>query len=173
MNRRTAFRTLGAGTADGASAEGNDAADQQLKLILRRLEQVPARLKYAKPGFSNRVNSGIESALGNLTTVQGTDASRQIAGAKAAIRKSDGRTHAALPVGVVACVVSIAKVVIQLGIAIYKLVKALVNAFKQWKTFKNIVKAIISGEARKKLGTETETVLKAILGIEDGLKKCA
>ena len=30
-----------------------------------------------------------------------------------------------------------------------------------------------SGEARKKLGTETETVLKAILGIEDGLKKCA
>ena len=74
------------------------------------------------------------------------------------------------PVGVVACVVSIAKVVIQLGIAIYKLVKALVNAFKQWKTFK---KAIISGEARKKLGTETETVLKAILGIEDGLKKCA
>ena len=97
MNRRTAFRTLGAGTADGASADGNDAADQQLKLILRRLEQVPARLKYAKPGFSNRVNSGIESALGNLTTVQGTDASRQIAGAKAAIRKSDGRTHAALP----------------------------------------------------------------------------
>lgn len=77
------------------------------------------------------------------------------------------------PVGVVACVVSIAKVVIQLGIAIYKLVKALVNAFKQWKTFKNIVKAIISGEARKKLGTETETVLKAILGIKDGLKKCA
>ena len=77
------------------------------------------------------------------------------------------------PVGVVACVVSIAKVVIQLGIAIYKLVKALVTAFKQWKTFKNIVKAIISGEARKKLGTETETVLKAILGIEDGLKKCA
>lgn len=77
------------------------------------------------------------------------------------------------PVGVVACVVSIAKVVIQLGIAIYKLVKALVNAFKQWKTFKNIVKAIISGEAHKKLGTETETVLKAILGIEDGLKKCA
>ena len=77
------------------------------------------------------------------------------------------------PVGVVACVVSIAKVVIQLGIAIYKLVKTLVNAFKQWKTFKNIVKAIISGEARKKLGTETETVLKAILGIEDGLKKCA
>ena len=77
------------------------------------------------------------------------------------------------PVGVVACVVSIAKVVIQLGIAIYKLVKTLVNAFKQWKTFKNIVKAIISGEARKKLGTETDTVLKAILGIEDGLKKCA
>ena len=77
------------------------------------------------------------------------------------------------PVGVVACVVSIAKVVIQLGIAIYKLVKALVNAFKQWKTFKNIVKAVISGEVRKKLGTETETVLKAILGIEDGLKKCA
>ena len=78
-----------------------------------------------------------------------------------------------LPVGVVACVVSIAKVVIQLGIAIYKLVKALVNAFKQWKTFKNIVKAIISGEARKKLGTETETVLQGHFGREDGLKKCA
>ena len=47
------------------------------------------------------------------------------------------------PVGVVACVVSIAKVVIQLGIAIYKLVKALVNAFKQWKTFKNIVSWVL------------------------------
>ncbi len=35
------------------------------------------------------------------------------------------------------------------------------------------MKAVISGEARKKLGTETETVLKAILGIEDVLKKCA
>lgn len=145
------------------------------------MEQVPARLKYAKPGSSNRVNSGIESALGNLTTVQGTDAGRQIASAKAAVHKSDGRAHTTLsprsqhspPVGVIACVVSIAKFVIQLGIAIYKLIKALVNAFKQWKTFKNIVKAVISGEARKKLGTETETVLKAILGIEDVLKKCA
>ena len=55
----------------------------------------------------------------------------------------------------------------------YKLIRALVNAFKQWKTFKNIVKAFISGEARKKLGTETETILKVILGIEDVLKKCA
>ena len=182
MNRRTAFRALGVGTATialgCAAAPAAQAqqmahpqkamtADQQLKLILRRLEQVPARLKYAKPGSSNR-------ALGNLTTVQGTDAGRQIASAKAAVRKSDGRAHAALsPVGVIACVVSIAKFVIQLGIAIYKLIKALVNAFKQWKTFKNIVKAVISGEARKKLGTETETVLKAILGIEDVLKKCA
>ena len=163
MNRRTAFRALGVGTATialgCAAAPAAQAqqmahpqkamtADQQLKLILRRLEQVPARLKYAKPGSSNRVNSGIESALGNLTTVQGTDAGRQIASAKAAVRKSDGRAHAAL-------------------------IKALVNAFKQWKTFKNIVKAVISGEARKKLGTETETVLKAILGIEDVLKKCA
>ena len=185
MNRRTAFRALGVGTATIAlgcvaapAAQAQQmahpqkamTADQQLKLILRRLEQVPARLKYAKPGSSN----GIESALGNLTTVQGTDAGRQIASAKAAVRKSDGRAHAALsPVGVIACVVSIAKFVIQLGIAIYKLIKALVNAFKQWKTFKNIVKAVISGEARKKLGTETETVLKAILGIEDVLKKCA
>lgn len=189
MNRRTAFRALGVGTATialgCAAAPAAQAqqmahpqkamtADQQLKLILRRLEQVPARLKYAKPGSSNRVNSGIESALGNLTTVQGTDAGRQIASAKAAVRKSDGRAHVALsPVGVIACVVSIAKFVIQLGIAIYKLIKALVNAFKQWKTFKNIVKAVISGETRKKLGTETETVLKAILGIEDVLKKCA
>jgi len=156
MNRRTAFRALGVGTATialgCAAAPAAQAqqmahpqkamtADQQLKLILRRLEQVPARLKYAKPGSSNRVNSGIESALGNLTTVQGTDAGRQIASAKAAVRKSDGRAHAALsPVGVIACVVSIAKFVIQLGIAIYKLIKALVNAFKQWKTFKNLVK---------------------------------
>ena len=167
MNRRMAFRALGVGTATVAlgcavapAAQAQQmahpqkamTADQQLKLILRRLEQVPARLKYAKPGSSNRVNSGIESALGNLTTVQGTDAGRQIASAKAAVRKSDGRAHAALsPVGVIACVVSIAKFVIQLGIAIYKLIKALVNAFKQWKTFKNIVKAVISGEARKKL----------------------
>ena len=146
-------------------------ADQQLKLILCRLEHVPACLKYAKPGSSNRVNSGIESALGNLTTVQGTDAGRQIASAKAAVRKSDGRAHAA-PLGVIACVISIVKFVIQLGIAMYKLISALVNAFKQWKTFKNIVKAFISGEARKKLGTETETILKVILGIEDVLKKC-
>lgn len=85
----------------------------------------------------------------------------------------DAPTQHSPPVGVIACVVSIAKFVIQLGIAIYKLIKALVNAFKQWQTFKNIVKAVISGEARKKLGTETETVLKAILGIEDVLKKCA
>ena len=77
-----------------------------------------------------------------------------------------------LPLCVIACVISIAKFVIQLGIAMYKLIRALVNAFKQWKTFKNIVKAFISGEARKKLGTETETILKVILGIEDVLKKC-
>lgn len=145
-------------------------ADQQLKLILCRLEHVPARLKYAT-GSSNRGNSGIESALGNLATVQGADAGRQIARAKATVRKSDGRAHAA-PLGVIACVISIVKFVIQLGIAIYKLISALVNAFKQWKTFKNIVKAFISGETRKKLGTETETILKVILGIEDVLKKC-
>ena len=77
-----------------------------------------------------------------------------------------------LPLCVIACVISIAKFVIQLGIAMYKLIRSLVNAFKQWKTFKNIVKAFISGEARKKLGTETETILKVILGIEDVLKKC-
>lgn len=147
-------------------------ADQQLKLILCRLEHVPACLKYAKPGSSNRGNSGIESALGNLATVQGADAGRQIARAKATVRKSDGRAHAAPPLGVIACVISIVKFVIQLGIAIYKLISALVNAFKQWKTFKNIVKAFISGETRKKLGTETETILKVILGIEDVLKKC-
>ena len=103
MNRRMAFRALGVGTATIAlgcvaapAAQAQQmahpqkamTADQQLKLILRRLEQVPARLKYAKPGSSNRVNSGIESALGNLTTVQGTDAGRQIASAKAAVRKS-------------------------------------------------------------------------------------
>ncbi|WP_279754993.1 hypothetical protein [Rothia similmucilaginosa] len=146
-------------------------ADQQLKLILCRLEHVPACLKYAKPGSSNRGNSGIESALGNLATVQGADAGRQITSAKATVRKSDGHAHAP-PLGVIACVISIAKFVIQLGIAMYKLIRALVNAFKQWKTFKNIVKAVISGEARKKLGTETETILKAILGIEDVLKKC-
>lgn len=71
-------------------------ADQQLKLILCRLEHVPACLKYAKPGSSNRGNSGIESALGNLATVEGADAGRQIASAKATVRKSDGRAHAAL-----------------------------------------------------------------------------
>ena len=64
MNRRTAFRALGVGTATialgCAAAPAAQAqqmahpqkamtADQQLKLILRRLEQVPARLKYAKP----------------------------------------------------------------------------------------------------------------------------
>ena len=72
-------------------------ADQQLKLILCRLEHVPACLKYAKPGPSNRGNSGIESALGNLATVQGADAGRQITSAKATVRKSDGRAHAAPP----------------------------------------------------------------------------
>ena len=85
----------------------------------------------------------------------------------------DAPTQLSPPLVLLPALVSIAKFVIQLGIAIYKLIKALVNAFKQWKTFKNIVKAVISGEVRKKLGTETETVLKAILGIEDVLKKCA
>ena len=189
MNRRTAFRALGVGTATIAlgcaiapAAQAEQvahpqkamSADQQLKLILRRLEQVPARLKYAKPGSSKRIDSDIKKALGDLTSVQGNDAEAQIKSAKAAVSKADDRDQAALtPVGVIGCIVNIAKYVIHVGIAIYKLVKALIKAFKQWKTFKNIVRAVFSGEARKKLGAESEAVLKAVLGIGDVLNKCA
>ena len=77
MNRRMAFRALGVGTATialgCAAAPAAQAqqmahpqkamtADQQLKLILRRLEQVPARLKYAKPGSSDRKSTRLNSS---------------------------------------------------------------------------------------------------------------
>lgn len=133
--------------------------DQQLDLILKKLDSLPVHLKNANPKTYPNYEQEIKRHLGNTTTVVPSTISAQLG--------------VALPqFNVGACIASLAGFVASTGIPVFKIIGWIRSARAIWGGFRGIWTAIRSGAAIREIGGEAATVLGELLGIGGIANSC-
>ena len=170
MDRRTALIGIsGAGVllvlGGGTSANALDlrtsqkfmTRDQQLDLILSKLESLPEHLKEADPKTYPNYEQEIRRYLGDTTLLPPAETS----------------TGATIPYfNAWACAGSLAGFIINTGIPVAKIIGWIKRARQLWGSVKGVWNAIRRGEAAAKIGSEAASVLEDILGYGDVVNNC-
>lgn len=133
--------------------------DQQLDLILKKLDSLPATLKNADPKTYPNYEQEIGRYLGNTTVVVPSTISADL-----------GVARPQFNVG--ACIASLAGFVASTGIPVFKIIGWIRRARAIWGGFRGIWTAIRSGAAIREIGGEAATVLGELLGIGGVVNNC-
>lgn len=171
IDRRTTLRGVGAagallalGAATPATAATHKpqslmTEDQQLDLILKKLDSLPRKLKKADPKAYPNYERELDRYLGDTTVVVPSSSSAKL-----------GIVSPNFNFG--ACIASLASFISSSNVPIIQIIALIKKALTIWNSFVGIWKAIQSGAALQEIGKEAVAILSELLGFAGVIASC-
>lgn len=171
IDRRATLRGIGAagallalGAVTPATATTKPQAlmteDQQLGLILKKLDSLPAELKNADPKAYPNYKRELDRYLGDTTVVVPSYTTSARLGVVSPNFDFGG------------CIASLASFVSSSEVPVIQIIALIKKALTIWKSFMGIWNAIQNGGAIEEIGKEAVAILTELLGITDVIESC-
>ncbi|WP_157085689.1 hypothetical protein [Devriesea agamarum] len=127
-------------------------ADSDFDRLIKALDNVPEDLKNADPKTTPDYERNLSKALNGLRLARSSDIANRVSW--------------------IHCGIEVAKIIIQYGVPIAKVIKWIKDARKLWGSVRGILRAIHNGNAIVDIGEEAVKLIEMLLGFDSVITAC-